>query len=57
MIDILTSSIILDERDFFLYQNFYTLFGIRTDFCRENLDSKKKKIKYAMIQICYMVIA
>ena len=46
-IDILTSSIILAERDCLLYKNFYTIFGIRTDFCRENLDSEKKN------KICY----
>jgi len=45
-VDILTSSIILAERDCFLYKNFYKLFEITTDFCRENLDSERNKICY-----------
>ena len=45
-VDILTSSIILAERDCHLYKNFYKLFNIKTDFCRENLDSGKNKICY-----------
>ena len=40
-VDILTSSIVLAERDCLLYQNFYKLFDIKADFCRENLDSEK----------------
>ena len=43
-VDILTSSIVLAERDCLLYQNFYKLFDIKTDFCRENLDSENNKI-------------
>ena len=46
-IDILTSSIILAQRDCFLYKNFYNIFKISTDFCRDNLDSEKKN------KICY----
>ena len=46
-VDILTSSILLAERDCVLYKNFYKLFDITTDFCRENLDSEKK------YKICY----
>lgn len=45
-VDILTSSIILAERDCFLYKNFYKLFDIKTDFCRGNLDLEKNKICY-----------
>lgn len=45
-VDILTSSIVLAERDCLLYKNFYKLFDIQTDFCRENLDSEKNKICY-----------
>ena len=46
-IDILTSSIILAQRDCFLYKNFYNIFKISTDFCRDNLDSEIKN------KICY----
>lgn len=45
-VDILTRSIILAERDCLLYKNFYKLFDIKTDFCRENLDSSINKIYY-----------
>ena len=45
-VDILTSSIILAERDCLLYKNFYKLFNIKTDFCREDLDSGNNKICY-----------
>ncbi len=46
-IDILTSSIILAQRDCLLYKNFYNVFDVSTDFCRDNLDSEKKN------KICY----
>ena len=46
-IDILTSSIILAQRDCLLYKNFYNIFDVSTDFCRDNLDSEKKN------KICY----
>ncbi len=46
-VDILTSSIILAQRDCLLYKNFYKLFDVKTDFCRDNLDSEKKN------KICY----
>ena len=39
-VDILTSSIILAQRDCLLYKNFYKLFDVKTDFCRDNLDSE-----------------
>ena len=46
-IDILTSSIILAKRDCLLYKTFYNIFGINTDFCRDNLDAERKN------KICY----
>ena len=46
-VDILTSSIILAERDCLLYKQFYEVFGIKTDFCREPLDPTKK------YRLCY----
>ena len=46
-VDILTSSIVLAERDCHLYKNFYKLFDISTDFCRENIDPEKKN------KMCY----
>ena len=52
-IDILTSSIILAQRDCFLYKNFYNIFKISTDFCRDNLDSEKKNKKFYDADILY----
>ena len=40
-IDILTSSIVLAERDCNLYKNFYGVFNIKTDYCRDEIDSTK----------------
>lgn len=47
-IDILTSSIILAERDYNLYKNFYEIFDIKADFCKENVDDKNQ------YKICYL---
>ena len=40
-IDILTSSIVLAERDCNLYKKFYDIFYLKTDFCRNELDNTK----------------
>ena len=40
-IDILTSSIVLAERDCNLYKNFYGIFNIKTDYCRDEIDNTK----------------
>ena len=45
-IDILTSSIILAERDCNLFRNFYNIFDIATDFCREGLNTNNNKKCY-----------
>ena len=46
-VDILTSSIVLAERDCVIYKNFYNLFEIQVDFCKDNLDDKQQN------KICY----
>lgn len=46
-IDILTSSIILAERDYNLYKDFYEIFDIKSDYCRQNTDNKNQ------YKICY----
>ena len=47
-IDILTSSIVLAERDCNLYKKFYDIFDLKTDFCRNELDNTKK------FKVCYL---
>ena len=46
-VDILTSSIILAERDCHKYKDFYNIFNITTDFCRDEIDKNNK------YKICY----
>ena len=46
-IDILTSSIVLAERDCNLYREFYNVFNIKTDYCRDELDPSKT------FKLCY----
>ena len=52
-VDILTSSIILAERDCNLYKKFYDIFDIKTDYCREELDSSNKYKKCYETDILY----
>lgn len=52
-VDILTSSIVLAERDCNLYRRFYDLFDIKTDFCREELDNNKTFKKCYATDILY----
>ena len=51
-VDIITSSLVLAERDATLLKNFYNLFGLTVDYCR-NLDPKKKKKNKYLENECY----
>ena len=52
-VDILTSSIVLAERDSNLYSKFYDLFDIKTDYCRDELDYNKTFKKCYSTDILY----
>lgn len=45
-VDIITSSLVLAERDATLLKNFYNLFGLTVDYCRNSDPNSKKKNKY-----------
>lgn len=52
-IDIITSSMVLAKRDYSLFKDFYEIFDVTTDFCRDDLEESNQYKKCYSSDILY----